>query len=215
MVKSGNHSAKIRGVILDYGEVLCFRPHEAHMRRMADIFGVDVQHFAKLYDKNRRAYDRGDLSAEQYWSVFAAETGVQVSSQQLSSLRQWDVEMWSNLNPAMISWIQALKSAGIRTALLSNMQLDMAKKVRAEFSWIKELHTAVLSYELRLAKPEAGIYEHCLRGLGTSPEETLFIDDREVNVEGARKVGLQAISFESPDQLRKELAVLNFAPLPS
>ncbi|HLH10239.1 MAG TPA: HAD family phosphatase, partial [Terriglobales bacterium] len=143
------------------------------------------------------------------------ETGVQVSSQQLSSLRQWDVEMWSNLNPAMISWIQALKSAGIRTALLSNMQLDMAKKVRAEFSWIKELHTAVLSYELRLAKPEAGIYEHCLRGLGTSPEETLFIDDREVNVEGARKVGLQAIRFESPDQLRKELAVLNFAPLPS
>jgi putative hydrolase of the HAD superfamily len=43
--------------------------------------------------------------------------------------------------------------------------------------------------------------------LEAKPEETLFVDDREDNVEGARAAGLSAIVFRGADQLRAELGI--------
>ncbi len=211
---SKNPHTAIRGIILDYGEVLCSKPTHANLRRMADVFGISISQFQALYDKDRRAYDRGDLTPEQYWSAFAESAGTTLDQGHLSQIRAWDVEMWSVLNPAMIDWLHAIQSSGVRTALLSNMHLDMVAKVRSEFPWIRDMDIAVFSHEVNLAKPEAAIYEHCLRGLGTDANETLFIDDREPNVSAAKNLGVRAVQFESVGQLRTELDSIGFATLP-
>ena len=62
-------SSKIKAVILDYGEVLCYPPTAEEWARMAGLFGVDPVPFRKLWDRNRLLYDRGDLSPEAYWSA--------------------------------------------------------------------------------------------------------------------------------------------------
>ena len=67
------------------------------------------------------------------------------------------------------------------------------------------------SYELDAAKPDAAIYRHAVAGLGVRPEQALFIDDRAENIEGARTAGLEALHFESPAQLKKQLAELSDA----
>jgi putative hydrolase of the HAD superfamily len=123
--------------------------------------------------------------------------------------------MWSNMNPLMIAWLEALHQSGLRTALLSNMHADMVAKVRGEFEWMRNFDCAVFSHEVRLAKPEPKIYQLCLEGLGTTARETLFIDDREVNITAARALGLAAIRFASVPQLRAELERLEFRVLPS
>ena len=205
----------IKGLILDYGEVLCRRPTEAQIRRMADVFGISPERFATLYEKNRRPYDRGDLTAERYWFSFADEPGVSLRTDQVPLLRDWDVEMWSNTTPVMLQWLEATHASGLRTALLSNMHADMVARVRSKFSWIRHLDCAVLSHEVHLAKPEAEIYQHCLKELGTTPAETLFIDDRHVNVRAAQSLGIKAIRFESVPQLRIELEKVGFSILPS
>ena len=115
----------IKGLILDYGEVLCRRPTEAQIRRMADVFGISPERFATLYEKNRRPYDRGDLTAERYWFSFADEPGVSLRTDQVPLLRDWDVEMWSNTTPVMLQWLEATHASGLRTALLSNMHADI------------------------------------------------------------------------------------------
>jgi putative hydrolase of the HAD superfamily len=205
----------IRGLILDYGEVLCRRPSEAQIGRMAEVFGISHERFATLYEKNRHAYDRGDLTPERYWFSFADEPGISVRADQISLLREWDVEMWSNTTPVMLQWLEAAHASGLRTALLSNMHADMVARVRRQFSWIRHLDFAVFSHEVRLAKPEAEIYEYCLKELGTAAPETLFIDDREVNVRAARSLGIKAIRFESVPQFRVELEKVGFPILPS
>jgi putative hydrolase of the HAD superfamily len=181
-VASTKSSFNMRGVILDYGEVLCRRPSEAQIGRMADVLGISPARFATLYEKNRRAYDRGDLTGEQYWFSFADEPGIRLRADQIPLLRDLDVEMWSNTTPEMLEWLAATQASGLRTALLSNMQADMVARVRSQFSWIRHFDFAVFSHEVHLAKPEAAIYEHCLKELGTEASETLFIDDREVNI---------------------------------
>jgi FMN phosphatase YigB (HAD superfamily) len=67
---------------------------------------------------------------------------------------------------------------------------------------------------VRLIKPNAAIYEHCLRGLGVAPSGSIFIDDREVNIWAARAVGIHAVQFQSITQLRSELEQGGFPILP-
>ncbi len=202
-------NSEIKGIILDYGEVLCLRPTEAQLLRMANVFAISPARFVGLYEKNRHAYDRGDLTAEQYWFSFADEPGIRLSADHIPSLRTWDVEMWSSLNSIMIEWLESVHCGGIRTALLSNMHADMVAKVRREFDWIRHIDFAVFSQEVKLAKPEARVFQYCLSGLKLLPHETLFIDDREVNVKAAQALGIQAVRFESVAQLSSKLRSFN------
>jgi len=203
-----------RGLILDYGEVLSVKPTPEQIERMAAIFGISGGHFMKLYERNRREYDRGDLNAERYWFSFADEPGLGLRADQIRLLREWDVEMWSNTDPLMIDWLKAVHLSGVRTALLSNMPADMIARVRTSFAWISYFDCMVFSYETRLTKPEPAIYERCIEELGTLPDQTLFVDDRDVNVQAAQNLGIQAIRFESLRQLRAQLEELRFPILP-
>jgi putative hydrolase of the HAD superfamily len=209
-----DRASQIRAVILDYGEVLCYPPTAEEWGRMASVFGVGAVAFRELWHRNRLLYDRGDLSPEAYWLALARDAGSQLSPAQITELRQWDVEMWGHENPVMVDWLKQIHSSGIKTALLSNMPHDMIRYVRRHFDWLDQFDHQTFSAEVCLIKPEAAIYEHSLRGVSVAASEALFVDDREVNVEGARTVGLRAIQFRSVDQFADELEKLGFPTQP-
>jgi putative hydrolase of the HAD superfamily len=203
----------IRGLILDYGEVLCRRPAPGYIDRMATAAGLDAETFAARYQQERGPYDRGDYSPREYWSRVVRDAAA-LSEERIDRLRRWDVEMWSDLDGAMIDWLCQAHEAGFRTAVLSNMHADMAAHVRHSYGWLQCLDYAVLSCEVRLIKPDPAIYQRCLEGLGLPAAEVCFIDDREVNVDGARAVGLSALRFQGVECLRNDLRAIGIALLP-
>jgi len=209
------NSSKVKAVILDYGEVLCYSPTVEEWARMASVFGIDPRAFRKLWNRNRLLYDRGDLSPEAYWSAVAEDAGTQLAPEQLPLLRQWDVEMWAHENPIMVEWLKQIHSFGIRTGLLSNMPHDMIRHVRQKFAWLECFDHQTFSAEVQLIKPDAAIYEHSLRGVGAEASEALFADDKEPNVKGARAVGMHAVQFRSLEQFGNDLDKLGFTILPA
>jgi len=204
-----------KAVILDYGEVISVPPSPEKMASMAAVVGVRPDLFRTLYPTDRAPYDRGDLTAAAYWSNFADAAHVRLDSAQIEELRRLDVEMWSTVNPQMIRWLECLSGAGLKTALLSNMIPDMAVHARQTFLWLNKLTYQVLSCEVRSIKPDRAIYKRCLDGLEVTPSEALFVDDRQINIDAARALGITSIHFQSVGQLRNELAALSFAILPS
>jgi len=204
----------IAAVILDYGAVLCHMPTPAEGQRMADLFGIRVDALPELWMKNRLAFDRGDLTSEAYWKLFAQDAGSAISSGVLEEVCRLDLEMWARDNEAMIEWMRALRAGEYKVGLLSNMHADMVTYVRKKFAWVNEFDFQTFSADVRMVKPEAAIYKYTLRGLGVKAEESLFIDDREGNIEAARAVGMNAIQFESVEQLREELMAMDFPILP-
>lgn len=210
-----DRSSNIKAVVLDYGEVLCFPPTTDEMRRMGQVFGLEPVTFRKRWDRDRLLYDRGDLSPEAYWARLAQETGTTLAPELLPTLRQWDVEMWGHLNPAMLAWLKQMHSSGVKTGLLSNMPYDMICYVRETFTWLDQFDHLTFSAELSLIKPDAAIYQDSLRGLGVAASEAIFVDDKEANVRGARAVGMHAIQFRSVEQLRNDLVQLGFPVLPA
>jgi putative hydrolase of the HAD superfamily len=205
----------IRAVIFDYGEVLCYPPTAEEIERMASIFEVSPEVFREFYDRSRLSYDRGDFTAASYWSRFAEEFSATIGDAELQQLRRWDVEMWSRTNSNMLAWLQAIYRTGVKTAILSNMPTDMVEHLRRDFAWLENFTCQTFSCELRTTKPDRAIYEHCLGCLDVAPGDALFIDDRGVNVQGARALGINAIRFESTAQLTTEIKALQLAaPLP-
>jgi putative hydrolase of the HAD superfamily len=203
----------IRAVVFDYGEVLCHPPTTQDMERMAAVLGIPTEIFRVLYS-DRGRYDRGDVTAAEYWSKVASGAGVRVNDKTLEQLRDWDVQMWSSIDESMLDWIGELRSLGLKTAILSNMHSDMVAHVRRDFKWLSNFDCLVLSSEIHLIKPEPAIYQHCLRCLGVAPQEVLFLDDRGANVRGAQAAGWNAIRVHSRTQLIQELEALPFTPLP-
>ncbi|HEX3354744.1 MAG TPA: HAD family phosphatase [Terriglobales bacterium] len=204
----------IKAVILDYGEVISYTPRSEEWQRMASFFNLDPREFRQLWGKNRLAYDRGDISYQDYWSILADDARARVQPEQLQKVGLLDLEMWGHINSAMVDWVQQLRSSGIKTGLLSNMPVEMIQYSRQNFAWLKHFDHITFSAEVRLVKPEAGIYRHSIEGLGVVAREALFVDDKERNVEGARAVGLKALQFSSVGKFRNDLTMLEFPLLP-
>lgn len=64
-----------------------------------------------------------------------------------------------------------------------------------------------LSYELGLAKPDAGVFHHLLETTGSLPSETLFLDDSSDNIRAAQELGILTckVPMNSPEEIIKEL----------
>ncbi len=205
----------IKAVIFDYGLVLVRSPTREEFQRMAQMFSVSFKVFYQLWESSRNVYDRGDISADQYWLALAAQANALIDPEQIKSLRKTEVEIWSHPDPEMLNWVSELQRSGIKTGILSNMPLDLAAHVRTDGHWMKSFDFKTLSAEVRMIKPDPAIYEHTLRGLGVSALETLFLDDREPNVRAARALGIHAIQFSSIERLKTDLEGFGFPMLPT
>lgn len=105
---------------------------------------------------------------------------------------------------AMYELVADLRRLGIKVALLSNSWGSMYPRERLD----PLFDVLVISEEVRLRKPDAAIFELALERLGVPPEVAVFIDDVEVNVDGARAVGITGIIHTDATSTRAALSEL-------
>ncbi len=183
------------------------------VRRLEGLAGAEADEFAEAYWRHRDGYDRGALSGREYWGLVAADLGVELVPGRVEELIREDAQSWLRLNERMVAWLRTLVAAGVPTGLLSNMGHDTWAAAQPAFDWLDGLACTTLSFQVGRIKPEPEIYLECLVALGVQPGEALFVDDRPVNVEAARRLGIQAVVFESADALAVELGRAG-APFP-
>ena len=195
----------LRAVIFDYGMVLTGPPNAEAHEALVRITGLPQERFEEIYWANRHAYDEGKLTGIAFWQKFVRDAGIDNSPAKVEELNRWDARMWTTQNPVMLAWQLELKQRGLLTAILSNMGDSVLENMTREFDWLDRFDVLVWSYQHRMAKPDPAIYEHTMRQLATRADETLFIDDKPVNIEAARALGMMAIQFSTVELLRHEL----------
>ena len=108
--------------------------------------------------------------------------------------------------PGNQEWIRELQEQGKKVYVLSNFGRHCFGLVREEFlDFLDIVDGAVISYEVHQVKPGREIYESLLRKYELKAEECVFLDDREDNLETARKLGLQTILYRNREQAKREL----------
>jgi len=101
-----------------------------------------------------------------------------------------------------------LHGRGVPLYALSNWSAETFLLVRDRFPFMEWFDGIVLSGEVGVTKPDARIFDELRTRYGLEPATTLFIDDIEANVDGARAAGLQAVRFDSAATLRGDLTRL-------
>jgi len=108
-------------------------------------------------------------------------------------------------NEPMIDYMRELRGRGYRLAICTNNIREWEAHWRAMLPVDDIFDVVVDSAFVGSRKPEPRIYEITLERLGAAPDKTLFIDDVELNCEGARKLGIGAIRFRSTEQAIGEI----------
>jgi putative hydrolase of the HAD superfamily len=108
-------------------------------------------------------------------------------------------------NERMIDYMRELRGRGYKLAICTNNIREWESHWRAMLPVDEIFDVVVDSAFVGSRKPEPRIYEITLERLGAVPQKTLFIDDVEVNCEGARELGIDAIRFRSTEQAIGEI----------
>lgn len=203
--RSSGGALSLRAVVFDYGMVLTGQPDAAAHDAMVRLTGQSAERFEQLYWADRRAYDEGKLSGVTFWQKFARDSDLNLSAAQIDDLNALDARMWTTQDPTMVAWQQKLKAHGLRTAILSNMGDSVLASIERAYQWLHNFDVLVWSFQLGMAKPDPAIYRQVLQQLQTDPQETLFIDDKRVNIDAARALGMKAIEFTTVERLRNSL----------
>ena len=108
-------------------------------------------------------------------------------------------------NPPMIELMRELKASGRRMAMLTNNVREWEPLWRSMLPVDEIFETVVDSGFVGCRKPESRIYELTLERISEPAEACLFVDDVLVNIEGARKAGLNAVHFQDNEQAIAEI----------
>lgn len=119
-------------------------------------------------------------------------------------LNMWMKTYW--LNPHMRDLALKLKE-NYKVALLSNSDGYLSSLFERDCRQ-DGLDGVFLSHELGMMKPNKEIYLHAAENLGVKTHESLFVDDMVSYLEGAKKVGMNTLLFESQQQLERDLRKL-------
>ena len=91
-----------------------------------------------------------------------------------------------------------------RLALLSNTDPIHVECLEQRFSFGRHFSVRIYSCSVGASKPSPAIYQAALEKLGVAAHEALYIDDIQEFVDAARRLGLDAVLFETPDLLEDE-----------
>ena len=108
-----------------------------------------------------------------------------------------------------VALLDELHRAGrARLLALTNWSSETFPVARATFGFLDSFEGIVVSGDEGVAKPDAVLFRTLIDRYSLVPHETVVIDDSAANVEAAAQLGLVAVRFTDPEQLRADLSRL-------
>ena len=181
------------GVLVDLDIEDCKRAFKEYLGyyRIDEI--IDPCHQKGIYGD----LEEGKLTAEEFRQVVLAE------SRPGSAAEDVDRAMWhilTGIEPYKISLLKRLAEKYDLYMLSNNnaICLPRSRRLFAEAGApLEELfRKCYFSFEMKALKPSEAFYKAVIADIGGAPEDMLFIDDSQKNVEGAVKAGLPAVYYE-------------------
>ena len=193
---------KIKNLLFDFGGVLVDLDRERCIQAFSTM-GVDLRPFLGDYAQNGifSQLERGMLTLPQFCDELRNITGIS-SITDCQIIEAWQLFLHDIPNERLDCLLRLREKYPLY--LLSNtneIHWDMARndlflyKGNTVSDFFRK---TFLSFELHMEKPDTRIFQTVLEQAGLKAEETLFIDDAEVNCIAAQKVGMQTYCPRTP-----------------
>ena len=203
---------KIKAIVSDFGGVLT-TPLVGSFMAFQDETGISTENLGKAMQAVAEAdgehplyaLERGEVTEVDFLERIAG--GLEPLVGHRPEMHRFKEIYFRalNPNPPMIELMRELKAEGLRMAMLTNNVREWEPLWRSMLPVDEIFELVVDSAFVGRRKPEPEIYRLTLERIGLPAEACLFVDDVEVNCEGAREVGLSAVHFRENAQAIAEI----------
>jgi putative hydrolase of the HAD superfamily len=204
--------AEIEAIISDFGGVLT-TPLLASFAALQDDIGISAESLGKAMREGLEEgeelplfrLERGEISEDEFLERLS--DGLEAVLGHRPHLHHFRRMFWDALDPneEMIALMQELKASGLQMAMLTNNVREWEPIWRAMLPVDEIFSEVVDSAFVGCRKPEARIYELTLERIGAPAAACLFVDDLQVNCEGAEAAGMKAVHFRDNAQAIAEI----------
>lgn len=188
---------KIKAIIFDLGGVLV---HGGYLDFLRHYCAPCLTFLGrKKIEKLEREVNLGIISEKTFYKNLQEVFGVHLTPRQMHNL----IVKKMKTDKSLMKFIPKLKRE--KVVLFSNSIGHMATEVlRRRRIPVKKLFDKIfMSNVLHMIKPDAHAYRYVLKKIGLKPHETLVVDDRLLNVRGAKKIGMNGIVYKNFSQFKK------------
>lgn len=184
----------IKNVVLDMGNVLLdFRPEYVMDQFCSSEEEKDVIRRELFEGPEWPLGDRGDIKDKDRFDLVKVRVPEKYHEALKNCALHWDICM-DPLDGAK-EFCEKVKEKGYKIFVLSNAS-DLFYVYFPKFLPLDFFDGVFVSSDYLMLKPDVEIYKTFLDKYGLKGEECLFIDDRQDNIEGAGKAGLNTFRFE-------------------
>ena len=194
---------EIRHIVFDIGRVLIH-------------YDPDIPYSRLIPDAERRRWflgnvcthdwnveqDRGRNWADAEALLIAEHPGEEVN---IRAFRRHWREMVSHAYDDTVVIMTGLIDAGHDVTMLTNFAADTFAEALDMFPFLNRPRGVTVSGEIGLIKPDVRIYQRHAADFRLDPAASIFIDDSEKNVEGAKAAGWHAVHFTGAERLARDL----------
>jgi epoxide hydrolase-like predicted phosphatase len=196
----------IRAVVFDIGGVLEIDPDLGIIPMWESRLGLRA---GELSERMRVAFAAGNIGTITEDDVHQAlKDRLGLDEQQAAAFM---ADIWRQYlgtpNTQLIEYARLLRPR-YRTGILSNSFVGAREKEQAAYGFEDLVDDIVYSHEAGMSKPDPRIYALACTRLGVRPDETVFVDDTDYCVAGAREVGMHAVRYLDNTQVIREIEVL-------
>jgi len=193
---------QIKAILWDFSGVLFISKYGLGHEHYAELMGIPNNVLQSFFegDMNRQV-DLGEIYYDDFYRSILRELNL---SEDMLPIFSESFRKAFELNSRIIEYIQSLPES-IKIGLLSNYSNRLRPMIEEDLGIAHLFDDMVISSEVKLLKPDEKIYQTALSRLDVEAEETIFVDDRLENIEGAQKVGMHGVLFTETEQVINEI----------
>jgi len=195
--------ADIKTLFWDIGGVILTNGWDRRSRKeAANAFGLDWEEFQDRHDLSFPAFETGQISLNEYLDRTLFYRPRPFTREEFTAF----MFAQSKEYPETRAILDKLAGAGkYFIGAINNEPLELNRYRIAAFDLRRSFLVFFSSCYVRSRKPEETIFRVALEVTQHPPEQCLFIDDRPLNLDSPRRLGMNTIHYQGVEQLRSEL----------
>lgn len=200
------HPAPVTALLFDIGRVVIdidFGRTLAAWQKSSRLSLAEVT-AAFGHDAPYRQHEEGTLAAPAYFAHLRELLQLECADDAI--LAGWNAVFVAPVE-GTLALIDQVRGRVPCYAFSNTNALHLAEMQRAFPAVLRRFEHVFASHEVGHRKPAPEAFRHVVQAMGHAPQQVLFFDDLQENVEGAAACGLQAALFRSPEDVRRELQI--------
>jgi glucose-1-phosphatase len=194
--------SQIKAILWDFAGVVLFTVKGSFNSLLAERLNVPLSNVEQVMNSEMNdLWDIGEIDDVTFYT-YMLDT-LRQPMEKISIIQRFVVKDFY-VDQDVLSRIRDL-SKDYTNVLLTNFPQHFHEFIKTDWIIDGAFDHVIASCDVKLIKPDPAIYQLALERAGCSPHESIFLDDREVNVRAAKSLGIQGIIFRDKDQAMLEL----------